>query len=81
MIHIHSFVLLGLLALPCTTAAQTDPWERIGLIDPGRKVEIRQFAGKRISGNFAGFDATAVKVKTGGGDVVSIARGNVRSVS
>ena len=71
--------LFFILLIPALLSAQS-AWDNLRNIQPGRKVEVRQTGGKKISARFQSASETAVTVQAGR-ETRSIPREQVASVS
>ena len=76
MLGKSSVLVILVPALLCAQSA----WDNLCNIQPGRKVEVRQTGGKKISARFQSASESAVTVQTGR-ELRSIPRAEVSSVS
>ncbi len=56
---------VALLALFChqSSFAQVGPWDRVKLIEPGKKVEVRLHSGKSVNGKMEAWTAEGITVR------------------
>lgn len=76
----YGIVLIGLGVASLCPAQHSDPWDRLQTIQPSAKVEVRNLAGKRVSGSFEQATANSIRVRTGQG-IVNTTKADVASVS
>ena len=68
------------LFLPQTSTAQLDPWLHVQLTPAGRKVEVHDRAGKRISGTLESCTADSLRVRNRKG-IIALEKSEVARVS
>ncbi len=76
---------LGLLLaeLLCwqTCLAQIDPWERVKLIEDGKKVSVKLLSGKTLNARMEGWSTDGLSVRQGKDKVVPVAKADVAEVA
>jgi hypothetical protein len=75
-----ALVLLGML-IPLTCFAQSDAWERVRLIEPGKRVKVVRLDGKSLSGKMQAWSSEEIVILQGKGKVVQVARTDVATVA
>jgi hypothetical protein len=61
--------------------AQVDPWDRVKLIEPGKKVSITLHNGKSVNGIMSAWSPESVTVLRGGGKTVQVPRADIEKVA
>jgi hypothetical protein len=61
--------------------AQVDPWERVKLIEEGKKVQVKLLSGKTLNGNMAAWNPEGITVRQGKDKVVPVAKSDVAQVA
>jgi hypothetical protein len=76
-------VVLLLAQLLCwqTCFSQVDPWERVELIEQGKKVAVTLHSGKTVNGKMEGWSTDGLGVRQGKNKVVPVAKSDVAQVS
>ncbi len=74
-------LLLSVLLYHQTTLAQLDPWERVKLIEPGKKVQVKLRSGKTLNGDMENWTADGLSVRQGENKVVPVAKADVARVA
>jgi len=74
-------VVVALLFATADGRAQVDRWERVKLVEPGKRVRVELRGGKPVSGTFEEWTPEAVRVRQGGGKVVRIEKADVDRLS
>jgi hypothetical protein len=73
--------LLACLVCSQTCLAQVDPWERVKLIEPGKKVSVKLHADKSVNGKMDAWRPDGLSVRQGGAKVVSVEKSDVAQVA
>lgn len=81
MSNIKRTVLLSWILFPIAATGQSNSWERMQQIEPGRNVEVARNAGKPVYGKFHSSDGAEVKVSQDGGKIVAIPKTEVKSLA
>ena len=74
-------LLLAALVCQQTSMAQVDPWERIKLIEPGKKVNVKLHSGQTVNGRMESWNAEGLGVRQGKAKVVAVAKSDVAQVA
>ena len=74
-------LLLAALVYQQTSMAQVDPWERIKLIEPGKKVNVKLHSGQSVNGRMESWNADGLGVRQGKAKVVAVAKSDVAQVA
>jgi hypothetical protein len=74
-------LLLAALLYNPTALAQVDPWERIKLIEQGKKVNVKLHSGRSINGRMESWAADELGVRQGKDKVVTVAKSEVAQVA
>lgn len=74
-------VLLALLSAAAGGRAAGDLWERVKLVEPGKRVRVELRAGKPVSGTFEQWTPEALQVRDGAGKLVRIEKADVDRLS
>jgi hypothetical protein len=74
-------LLLAALLYHQTALAQVDPWERINLIDHGKKVNVKLHSGRSVNGRMESWAADGLGVRQGKDKVVTVAKSEVAQVA
>ncbi len=61
--------------------AQVDPWERIKLIEPGKKVQVKLHSGQNVNGKMEAWNTDGLSVRQGKDRVVQAAKSDVAKVA
>ena len=61
--------------------AQVDPWERVKLIEPGKKVQVKLLSGKTLNGKMEAWSAEGLRVRQGKDKDVPVAKSAVTRVA
>ncbi len=64
-----------------TCLAQIDPWERIKLIEEGKKVQVKLLSGKTLNGKMEAWSPEGLTVRQGNDKVVPVAKSDVAQVA
>ena len=75
-----ALVVLGLF-IPQTCFAQLDPWERVRLIEPGKRVKVVRLDGKSLSGRMQAWSSEEIAILQGNGNVARVSKREVASVA
>jgi hypothetical protein len=74
-----TLILAGMLSWQ-TCFAQVDPWERVKLVEPGKKLSVKLHSGKSVNGKMETWSADGVAVRQGKDRVVQVAKSDVAQV-
>ncbi len=74
-------LLLVALLYQQTCLAQVDPWERLKLIENGKKVQVKLHSGKTLNGKMEEWRTDGVSVRQGKNKVVAAAKADVAEVA
>jgi hypothetical protein len=74
-------LVLAALLYQQTSLAQVDPWERIKLIDQGKKVNVKLHSGRTVNGRMESWDTGGLGVRQGKDKVVPVAKSDVAQVA
>ena len=78
--HAIALLLVGLLYHQ-PSLAQVDPWERIKLIEQGKRVNVTLHSGKTVKGRMESWTADGLSVRQGKDKVVPVAKSEVARVA
>ncbi len=80
---LRSALGLLLVELLCwqTCLAQIDPWERVKLIEDGKKVSVKLLSGKTLNARMEGWSTDGLSVRQGKDKVVPVAKADVAEVA
>ena len=78
--HVIALLLAALLYQPASLA-QVDPWERIKLIEPGKKVSVKLHSGRAVNGRMESWSADGLSVRKGKDHVAAVAKSDVAQVA
>lgn len=70
-----------IMALAPASYGQSDAWERVKLIEPGRKISVSLNTGKSINGKMQAWSTEGVTVLQGRDKVVQVPRADVAKVA
>jgi hypothetical protein len=73
-------ILAGLLSWQ-TCFAQVDPWERVKLVEPGKKLSVKLHSGRSVNGKMETWSAGGVAVRQGKDRVVQVKKSDVALVA
>ncbi len=74
-------VMLAALLYQQTCLAQVDPWERVKLIEDGKKVQVKLHSGKTVNGKMEGWSTEGLSVRQGKDKVVPVVKPDVAQVA
>lgn len=74
-------LLLMALLYQQTCLAQVDPWERVKLIENGKKVQVKLHSGKTLNGKMEEWSTDGLAVRQGKNKVVPVAKADVEQVA
>ncbi len=63
-----------------TCLAQVDPWDRVKLIEEGKKVQVELLSGKTLKGKMEAWSAEGLTVRQGKDRLVQAAKADVAKV-
>jgi len=75
-----TLILAGLLSWQ-TCFAQDDPWERVKLVEPGKKLAVKLHSGRSVNGKMETWSADGVAVRQGKDRVVQVKKSDVAQVA
>ncbi len=70
---------LAMLFAPLACLAQDDPWDRVKLLEPGKRVSVKLTSGKSVNGKMEGWSPESLTVRRGG-DSIRIERSGIDQV-
>jgi hypothetical protein len=73
-------LLAGLLSWQ-TCFAQVDPWERVKLVEPGKKLSVKLHSGRSVNGKMETWSTDGVAVRQGKDRVVQVKKSDVAQVA
>ena len=73
-------ILVGVLAQQACLA-QADAWDRVQLIQPGKKVSVQLGSGKTVSGTMEAWGASDLTVRHHKDQIIVLARSDVKKVA
>jgi hypothetical protein len=73
-------LLAGLLSWQ-TCVAQVDPWERVNLVEPGKRLAVKLHSGRSVNGKMEAWSTDGVAVRRGKDRVVQVAKSDVAQVA
>jgi hypothetical protein len=73
-------ILAGLLSWQ-TCFAQVDPWERVKLVEPGKKLSVKLHSGRSVNGKMETWSTDGVAVRQGKDRVVQVKKSDVAQVA
>ncbi len=78
----HAVVIL-LVNLLCWQVcfAQVDPWERVKLIEPGKKVSVKLLSGQTVNGRMEAWNADGLSVRRGKDKLLPLAQPTIAQVA
>jgi len=74
-------LLLVALLYQQTCLAQVDPWERVKLIEDGKKVQVKLLSGVTVNGKMEGWSTDGLSVRQGKNRVVPVAKADIAQVA
>lgn len=74
-------VLAVVLSYPPRAAAQSDPWDRVRLIEVGKNVQVKLLSGKTVKGKMKSWSPEGMQLRKGEDNVVPVAKADVQRVS
>jgi hypothetical protein len=75
-------LMLVALVYQQTCLAQVDPWERVKLIEEGRKVQVKLLSGKTLNGKMEAWSTDGLSIRQGKDKrVVPVAKSDVTQVA
>ena len=75
-----TLILAGLLSWQ-TCFAQDDPWDRVKLVEPGKKLAVKLRSGRSVNGKMEAWSTDGVAVRQGKDRVVQVKKSDVAQVS
>ena len=75
-----TLLVAGLLSWQ-TCFAQIDPWERVKLVEPGKKLSVKLHSGRSVNGKMETWSADGVAVRQGKDRVVQVKKSDVAQVA
>ncbi len=76
-----ALALAVLFSYSTCLAQAVDPWERVKLIEPGKKVQIRLRSGKVVKGTMAAWTADGLSVRQGKNEMSGVSKSDVVQVA
>ena len=64
-----------------TSVAQVDPWERVQLVEPGKKVNVKLDSGKSVNGKMEAWSTDGLTVRHGNDRVIQVTKSDVAEVA
>ena len=64
-----------------TCLAQVDPWERVKLIEEGKKVQVKLLSGKTLNGTMEAWSTDGLSIRQGKDKLVPVAKADVTQVA
>jgi hypothetical protein len=61
--------------------AQVDPWERVKLIEQGKKVQVKLHSGKNVNGKMEAWSTEGLSIRQGKDRAVPVAKSDVAQVA
>lgn len=74
-------ILAVALLVPRPSPAQSDSWERVRLIEPGKGVHVRLLSGKTVKGKMESWSGEGLRLRQSRGNVVPVSKSDVQRVS
>lgn len=80
LIH-YAVVLLLLVVLHHQTClAQVEPWQRVNLIEQGKRVHVKLHSGKTVKGKMESWNTDGLTIRQGKDKIVSLTKSDVAQV-
>ena len=83
MTAVKNAVVILLVNLLCWQVcfAQVDPWERVKLIEPGKKVSVKLLSGQTVNGRMEAWSADGLSVRQGKDKLLPLAQPTIAQVA
>ncbi len=75
-----TLMLAGMLSWQ-TCLAQVDPWERVKLVESGKRLAVKLHSGRSVNGKMETWSADGVAVRQGKDRVVQVKKSDVAQVA